>query len=94
MFINTNQKPFTDDTMKTKLNDEDLIRQHFTTNPNICFEALYSRYVGKVYKRCLSLTKDAEKAQDYTHDIFIRTFDRLDRFQEKSTFSTDRKSVV
>lgn len=74
--------------MKTKLNDEELIRQHFTTNPNGCFEALYSRYVGKVYKRCLSLTKDAEKAQDYTHDIFIRTFDRLDRFQEKSTFST------
>lgn len=74
--------------MKTKLNDEDLIRQHFTTNPNACFEELYSRYVGKVYNRCLSMTKDSEKAQDYTHDIFIRTFDRLDRFQEKSTFST------
>ena len=74
--------------MKTKLNDEDLIRQHFTTNPNGCFEELYNRYVGKVYNRCLSMTKDTEKAQDYTHDIFIRTFDRLDRFQEKSTFST------
>jgi RNA polymerase sigma factor (sigma-70 family) len=74
--------------MKTTLNDEDLIRQQFTTNPNVCFETLYNRYVSKVYRRCLSLTKDAEKAQDYTHDIFIRTFERLDRFQEKSSFST------
>ncbi|GAB3012034.1 RNA polymerase sigma factor [Spirosoma pulveris] len=71
-----------------KLNDEELIRQHFTTNPAVCFEILYNRYVEKVYKRCLSLTKDTEKAQDYTHDIFIRTFDRLDRFEGKSTFST------
>ncbi|AUD01123.1 RNA polymerase sigma factor [Spirosoma pollinicola] len=74
--------------MKTKLNDEELIRQQFITNPNACFEELYSRYVRKVYKRCLSMTKDSEKAQDYTHDIFIRTFDQLSRFQEKSTFST------
>ncbi|MFD2934269.1 RNA polymerase sigma factor [Spirosoma flavum] len=74
--------------MKTQLNDEELIRQHLNTNPNICFEALYKRYVGKVYKRCLSMTKDAEKAQDFTQDIFIRTFSRLERFQERSTFST------
>jgi RNA polymerase sigma factor (sigma-70 family) len=74
--------------MKTLLNDEDLIRQHFNTNPNGCFEVLYNRYVSKVYRRCLSITKDAEKAQDYTQDIFIRTFEKLDRFQEKSSFST------
>lgn len=74
--------------MKMHLNDEDLIRQHLLTNPTICFETLYKRYAGKVYKRCLSLTKDVEKAEDFTHDIFIRTFARLDRFQERSTFST------
>ncbi|AUD00642.1 RNA polymerase sigma factor [Spirosoma pollinicola] len=74
--------------MKVQLNDEELIRQHLKTNPNVCFEALYNRYVGKVYKRCLSLTKDVEKAEDFTHDIFIRAFARLDRFQERSTFST------
>jgi RNA polymerase sigma factor (sigma-70 family) len=74
--------------MKAPLNDEELIRQYLTTNPTACFEALYNRYVGKVYRRCLSLTKDVEKAEDFTHDIFIRTFARLDRFQERSTFST------
>ncbi|GAB3047002.1 RNA polymerase sigma factor [Spirosoma pulveris] len=64
------------------LNDEALIRQHFATRPNVCFETLYNRYVGKVYNRCLSLTKDADTALDYTQDFFMRTFDRLDRFQE------------
>ncbi|MCX6212783.1 sigma-70 family RNA polymerase sigma factor [Spirosoma sp.] len=71
-----------------KLNDEELIRQHRTSSPTVCFETLYNRYVDKVYRRCLSITKDPEKAQDFTHDIFIRTFERLDRFEEKSTFST------
>lgn len=74
--------------MKAQLNDEELIRQHLPTDPTACFETLYNRYVGKVYRRCLSLTKDVEKAEDFTHDIFIRTFSRLDRFQERSTFST------
>ena len=74
--------------MKLNLNDEELIKQYLTTSPNDCFETLYDRYVGKVYNRCYSLTKDAEKAQDFTHDIFIRMFSRLDRFQGRSTFST------
>lgn len=74
--------------MKPTLNDEEVIRTYLSTRPNDCFETLYKRYVGKVYKRCYSLTKDSEKAQDFTHDIFIRMFARLDRFEERSTFST------
>lgn len=74
--------------MNAQLNDEELIKQYLSTNPSVCFETLYNRYVGKVYKRCLSMTKNVEKAEDFTHDIFMRTFDRLDRFQERSTFST------
>jgi RNA polymerase sigma factor (sigma-70 family) len=74
--------------MKVNLNDEEVIRTYLNTKPNDCFETLYNRYVGKVYNRCLSMTKDTEKAQDFTHDIFIRMFARLDRFEERSTFST------
>ncbi|GAB2522958.1 RNA polymerase sigma factor [Spirosoma aerophilum] len=73
---------------KAQLNDEDLIQKHLANNPNVCFETLYNRYVSKVYRRCLSLTKDNEKAQDFTQDIFMRTFERLDRFEAKSSFST------
>lgn len=74
--------------MNAQLNDEDLIKQHLLTNPFICFETLYNRYVRKVYRQCLSMTKNVERAEDYTQDIFIRTFTRLDRFQERSSFST------
>lgn len=72
--------------MKSLLRDEELIKQFLTTSPNDCFEALYSRYVDKVYRRCLSLTKDAEQAQDFTQDIFLRAFARLDRFEHRSSF--------
>jgi RNA polymerase sigma factor (sigma-70 family) len=73
---------------KAQLNDEDLIQKHLAHNPNLCFETLYNRYVSKVYRRCLSLIKDHEKAQDFTQDIFMRTFERLNRFEAKSSFST------
>ncbi len=74
--------------MKRALKDEEVIRQYLSNSSNDCFETLYNRYVRKVYKQCFSLTKDSEKAQDFTQDIFIKMFARLDRFQERSTFST------
>ena len=65
-----------------------MIRHYLPAQPNQLFETLYNRYVNKVYKRCLYMTKDSEKAQDFTHDIFIKAFDKLDDFQERSNFST------
>ncbi|GAB4017571.1 RNA polymerase sigma factor [Spirosoma koreense] len=74
--------------MNVQLTDEDMIRQYLPKQPSQCFETLYKRYVQKVYKRCLFMTKDTEKAQDFTHDIFIKAFDKLDNFQQRSSFST------
>ena len=74
--------------MKGILTDEDLIRQYLPGQPNQCFETLYNRYVDKVYRQCLSMTQDSEKAQDFTHDVFIKVFDKLDAFQQRSSFST------
>ncbi|GAB4026255.1 RNA polymerase sigma factor [Spirosoma koreense] len=34
------------------------------------------------------MTQDSEKAQDFTHDIFIKVFNKLDAFQQRSSFST------
>ncbi|GAB3689199.1 RNA polymerase sigma factor [Spirosoma flavus] len=80
--------------MDTSLTDEQVIRQHLSSQPSECFETLYNRYVKKVYQRCLSMTKDSEKAQDFTHDIFLKVFDKLDAFQERSTFSTWLYSIA
>ncbi len=65
-----------------------MIRYYLLTNQNDYFETLYNRYVGKVYRRCFSLTKDDAKAQDFTHDIFLRVMASLGSFRERSAFST------
>ena len=71
-----------------QLNDEELIKMYLNTQQNNYFEVLYDRYVNKVYNRCLSLTKDAFRAEDYTHDIFLRVYGNLGKFKEHSAFST------
>ncbi len=71
-----------------QVKDEQLVRQYISTRRNEYFDTLYKRYVGKVYRRCLSLTKDPAKAEDYTHDIFLRVFISLIHFKEQSAFST------
>lgn len=80
--------------VNSNLTDEEMIRQHLSEQPSQCFETLYERYVNKVYQRCLFMTKDAEKAQDFTHDIFIKVFDKLDNFQQRSSFSTWLHSIA
>lgn len=74
--------------MKVSLTDEQVIAHYLPNQPAECFGALYSRYVNKVYKRCLVMTKDAEKAQDYTQDIFLKVYTKLDSFEQKASFST------
>lgn len=76
------------------LSDEDMIRHYLPDQPTHCFETLYNRYVTKVYRRCLSMTKDPLQAEDYTHDIFLKVFNKLDAFQERSTFSTWLYSIA
>ncbi len=71
-----------------QLKDEELIRMHLSTEQSNYFETLYNRYVTKVYRRCLSLIKDTMKAEDFTHDIFLRVHSNLSSFREQATFST------
>lgn len=52
------------------------------------FETLYNRYAGQVFQKCLSMTNDDETARDFTQDIFIKVFDKLDTFESRSAFST------
>lgn len=80
--------------MLNSLTDEETIRRFLSSQPSHCFETLYNRYVSKVYRRCLSMTKDNEKAEDFTHDIFLRAFGKLDAFQERSSFSTWLYSIA
>lgn len=80
--------------MNIALTDEEMIRRYLPSQPDQCFETLYKRYVKKVYQRCLSMTQDSEKAHDFTHDIFLKVFNKLDDFQGRSSFSTWLYSIA
>lgn len=70
------------------LTDEQLIRQVWPSQPSQCMELLYNRYAPKVYSRCCSMTNNLDTAHDFTQDIFLKVFARLDTFQGRARFST------
>ena len=52
------------------------------------FEELYRRYGGMVFAfllRCASTRQDAE---DLTQEVFVRAWEKIDQFEERSRFST------
>lgn len=68
--------------------DEELVRQYISTQRNPYFEELYERYAQKVYRKCYSFVQDQSKAEDYTHDIFIKIATKLGSFKEDAKFGT------
>lgn len=74
--------------------DEELVRLYVETQRNQYFEALYTRYCDKVYRKCLSFTKDSARAEDFTHDIFLKLIVKLGGFKEQAKFSTWLYSVT
>jgi RNA polymerase sigma-70 factor (ECF subfamily) len=73
---------------KHTLADEQLVSAYQPSPATHSFETLYQRYLGKVYRTCLSFTNDTQAAQDYTQDIFLKVFHKLDTFEHQSSFST------
>ncbi|GAB4033391.1 RNA polymerase sigma factor [Spirosoma gilvum] len=65
-----------------------------TTLTHEHFETIYIRYASKVYQKCLAMTADPDISQDYTQDIFIKVFHKLDTFQHRSNLSTWLYSVT
>ncbi len=48
------------------------------------FGVLYDRYTAKVYQKCMGMTQDKELAKDLTHDIFLKAFVNLSKFDHRS----------
>ncbi|WP_026631738.1 RNA polymerase sigma factor [Dyadobacter alkalitolerans] len=68
--------------------DEELVKLFLESGENRYFEKLYDRYVLKVFKKCLSLTRDASKAEDITHDVFLKLVFKMNTFKKGAKFST------
>ncbi len=74
--------------------DEDLVRLYIETQQNKYFERLYERYCDKVYRKCLSFTKDPMRAEDLAHDVFLKVVVKLGSFREQARFSTWLYSIT
>ncbi|QJW88110.1 sigma-70 family RNA polymerase sigma factor [Spirosoma taeanense] len=76
------------------LADEELVRLYIETQKNAYFEKLYERYCDKVYRKCLSFTKDPMRAEDLAHDIFLKLVVKLSSFKQQAKFSTWLYSIT
>jgi len=52
------------------------------------FEALYREHVGRVHAICLRLAGDRDLAEDWTQEVFIRAWQKLQTFRADSSFTT------
>jgi len=67
---------------------------YVTSQRNEYFEEIYERYVNKVYRKCYSFVYNQEKAEDLTHDIFLKLIVKIGSFKETSKFSTWLYSIT
>ena len=68
------------------LTDESLIK-HIGKHRDIVLSLLYDRYEKRIYYKALSILKNKADAMDLSHDIFIKIFTNLDKYQGRSRFS-------
>jgi RNA polymerase sigma-70 factor (ECF subfamily) len=76
------------------LKDEELVALYVDTQRNMYFEEVYERYANKVYRKCYSFVYDQAKAEDFTHDIFLKLIVKIGTFKETSKFSTWLYSIT
>ncbi|WP_109673021.1 RNA polymerase sigma factor [Dyadobacter jejuensis] len=74
--------------------DEELVSLFVQSQQNKYFEVLYERYSDKVFQKCLSFVKDTAKAEDLTHDIFLKLIFKLGTFKQDAKFSTWLYSIT
>ncbi len=68
------------------LSDEDVVK-NILDGQDQFREVLYDRYSNKILFKCISITKDRETSKDLTHDIIVKIFLNLSKYQGKSDFS-------
>lgn len=68
--------------------DHELVELALSTEDSVYYGELYDRYAHKVYGKCILMIRDLNYAHDLTHDIIVKAFLKLRKFQGRSKFST------
>lgn len=71
------------------MNDERSLIERVLAGEPAAERALYDAHVDRVYRLCFRLADgDAELAQDFAQETFVRAFDRLAGFRREAALST------
>lgn len=70
------------------LTDEELVSLLQKEMDTERFAVLYDRYSAKIFQKCTGMTRDRDLAKDLTHDIFLKMFINLSKFDHRSKFGT------
>lgn len=74
--------------------DEEIVVELQRTVDADRFAVLYDRYSSKVYQKCLGMTGDRQLAADLAHDVFLKAFLNLKKFDHRSRFGTWLYSIT
>jgi RNA polymerase sigma-70 factor (ECF subfamily) len=83
-----------DDLKFRNLTDEQIVGKIIHEGKSELFEVLYDRYFPKVKDKCYSFFKDKQKSEEFASDILSKSFEKLDSFKGKSTFSSWLYSIT
>jgi len=78
----------TDKILEEIFTDEELIGKLIESNENHWFGLLYDRYEKLVYNKCYQFVHNQAEAMDMTHDIFLKLFLNIRKFEGRSKFSS------
>lgn len=74
--------------IEEELSDNALVEKILSTKDQRLFAILYDRFAQTVYNQSYTFVDSEEKAQDLTHDIFIKIYLNLKTFKGESKLST------
>ncbi len=83
----------TDNTAPPEITDEQLVKSA-QNGDREAFITLYNRYLRRVYNRVKSRVPSERDAEDVTQEVFIAVVRSLDRFEQRSRFSTWLYTIV
>jgi RNA polymerase sigma-70 factor, ECF subfamily len=67
--------------------DSDLVARA-QAGDQAAFEQLYKLHVSRVFALCMRMAGNADRAEELTQDVFVRTWEKLGSFRGDSAFST------
>lgn len=74
--------------MERTISDAALVFAVQQEGDKAAFEALYIKYLNRIYPLALRMSGNIHRAEDLTHDVFLHLWKKIKLFNSKSNFFT------